>query len=388
MDILMYMFLILIIIYVTQVLLHYNFVYKIKIIFQNIIFSQINSFQKFFSNNKMLNGKFLLTIFAILIAVMLFFKSDFNTPIVENWNVGKTTVTAMPVAISSDGRATNFSGNFYDPSSTRGSGKFVSTPSFQGVLAPRFSNVQYGANIKYNMPDRENLGSPCNPLTFGDMAKENYSTDTKENYGCGTGQCGTSAGVPSCGKGGYGLGHKVGGGYELPTGYANGNYNDVYNTLHADGKTPEQSVVSQPCTDNPTSASLPVGTMTTMDSVGNPEQYVVMNRLMNTSMNSRLRAQGDPIRGDLAITPCQSGWFSVYPTINVDLQPGALNVLAGHQAGESNSKLMELLVNASGGSRTTFGGVDFSDAPSVNMTPQYGSLVSSASTDVNVTAFP
>lgn len=345
----------------------------------------------------MLSGKFFFTLVGIVLAILAICNFDFSSqPIIENWGGNPAfTVTAMPVAVSNNGKATSFSGNYFDPGSLRGSGKFVSVPSYQAVLSPRFSNVQYGANIRYNMPDRENLAAPCNPLTFGDMAKENYvpqtrenhAPQTRENYSCGTGQCGSSEGQ-SCGKGGYGLGHKVAGGYELPVGYANGNFNQVYDTLHLEGKTPEESVVSRPCNDNPVSASLPVGTMTTMDALGNPEQFVVMNRLMNTNMKSRQRALGDPIRGDLAITPCQQGWFSVYPTINVDLNPGALGAVGGHQVGESNSKLMELLINASGGSRTTFGGVDFADAPRTNMTPQYGAALSAASTDVMVTAFP
>lgn len=337
----------------------------------------------------MLSGKFLFTLVGIVLAILAICNFDFSGPaIVENWmGMGAQTVTAHPNIVAPNGKVSAFSGNYFDPGSLRGSGKFVSVPSYQAVLSPRFSNVQYGANIRYNMPDRENLAAPCNPLTFGDMAKENYTPPQKvrEDYSCGTGQCGSSDGQ-SCGKGGYGLGHKVAGGYELPVGYTNGNYSDVYNTLSYDGKPAK--IVSQPCTDNPVNASLPVGTMSTMDALGNPEQFVVMNRLMNTNMKSRLRGLGDPIRGDLAITPCQQGWFSVYPTINTDLQAGAMNVLAGHQAGDTNSKLMELLINASGGSRTTFGGVDFADAPRVNMTTQYGAALGAASTDVHVTSFP
>lgn len=335
----------------------------------------------------MINGKFLFTLIGIIVAVFAVCNTNINQPVIENWwgGIPAQTVTAVPTIMSKNGQQTTaLGGNYFDPNSLRGSGKFVSVPSYQGVLSPRFSNVQYGANIKYNMPDRENMGTPCDPLTFGDMAKENYKPlqssqpETKENYGCGTGKCDTL----SCGKGGYGFGHKLAGGYELPVGYTNGNYSDLYDSL-------EGPVVSRPCTGGYADNSLlPVGTMSTTDNLGNSEQFVVMNRLMNTNMKSKLRALGDPIRGDLAITPCQSGWFSVYPTINVDLQPGAMNVLAGHDAGESNAKLMELLMNASGGARTTFGGVNFEEAPRVNMSPSYSSMLSSANTDLHVTAFP
>lgn len=341
----------------------------------------------------MFSGKFLFTLVGIVLAILAICNFDFSgQPIVENWmGIPSMTVTGQPYTVAPNGATTAFSGNYFDPGSLnmRGSGKFVSVPSYQALLSPRFSNVQYGANIRYNMPDRENLAAPCAPLTFGDMAKENYSAparapqQSRENFSCGTGQCGSSDGQ-SCGKGGYGMGHKVAGGYELPVGYTNGNYADVYNGLTYDGRP--APIVSQPCTDNPVSASLPVGTMTTMDSLGNSEQFVVMNRLMNVQTTSRLRSQGDPIRGDLAITPCQSGWFSVYPRINTDLQPGAMNVLNGD--GESTSKLMQLLVDSSGGARSTFGGVDMTDNFNVNLTPQMKTSLSQAASSVQVTSFP
>jgi hypothetical protein len=345
----------------------------------------------------MFSGKFLFTLVGIVLAILAICNFDFGgQPVVENWmGIPSMTVTGQPYTVAPNGATTAFSGNYFDPGSMnmRGSGKFVSVPSYQALLSPRFSNVQYGANIRYNMPDRENLAAPCAPLTFGDMAKENYvptqrsapavPSATREDYSCGTGQCGASDGL-SCGKGGYGMGHKVAGGYELPVGYTNGNYADVYNGLTYDGKP--APVVSQPCVENPTAASLPVGTMSTMDAFGNSEQFVVMNRLMNVQMSGRLRAQGDPIRGDLAITPCQAGWFSVYPRINTDLQQGAMNVLNGD--GESTSKLMQLLVDSSGGARTTFGGTDMANNPNVNMTPQMKMNLSQASNAVQVTAFP
>jgi hypothetical protein len=251
------------------------------------------------------------------------------------------------------------------------------------MLSPRFSNVQYGANIKYNTPDIDKLGVPCEPLTFGDMAKENYTNNTKnvkENYSCGSGQCGSSG--QDCGKGGYGVGHKIGSGYELPVGYTNGNYQDVYDSLPA-----ASSFRSQPCGDSMNNA-LPIGTMTTMNADGNQEQTVLMDRFYYSNQKSRLQALGCPIRGDVVNVPCQTGWFSVYPRINVDLKAGAMGVLAGANAGESNNKLMELLIQSSGGARTTFGGVDYSDAPNINTVPSYSSTLSAAQGDIVATSFP
>lgn len=346
------------------------------------------------------SGRFLIVLMGIILAILTFCKMDFTgQPIVENWWNGiQFTPVAMPAA-KINGQKVAIGGN-YMANPMMGSGKFVSTPGFQAVLSPRFSNVQYGANIRYNMPDRENLGVPCEPLTFGSMAQENYLKQrgvvaqapvenyqsqasqqvARENYdcaNCGTGQCGGSP--PSCGKGGYGIGHKVAGGYELPSGYAAGNYWDVYDNIKG---------------DKVAGSDLPVGTMTTMDGAGNLNQVVVVSNIMpaTAKSGSRLFAQGDKIRGDLAIVPCQSGWFSVYPNIARDVSEGAMNVLAGAGGGgESYNKLMNLIVSASGGAQTTLGGVDLKDSLpqyNVNMATNMTTDLKAAMGDINVSAFP
>ena len=39
---------------------------------------------------------------------------------------------------------------------------FTIPPNYQSVLSPRFSNVGYGAHIRYNMPDMNELAVPSN----------------------------------------------------------------------------------------------------------------------------------------------------------------------------------------------------------------------------------
>jgi len=323
----------------------------------------------------MLNGKFIVTLTALIMAIFAICNVDFMTqPIIENWWGGiQLSETAVPF-VESGGRFKSANGGGQSSQPQRmalpgnsiinpnmmGSGKFVSVPSYQAVLSPRFSNVNYGANIKYNLPDRENLGSPCDPLTFGDMAKENY----EEN-------------PPSCGKGGYGLGTKVAGGYEIPSGYENGNKSEVLA-----GASGSQIVGSD----------LPIGTMTTMDGAGNMDQVVMYGRLMvsTSKSSSKLRAQGDPIRGDLPIVPCQSGWFSVYPTISRDLQEGAMNVLTDVAPGSSYGSLMNMLVTSTGGAQNTFGGAALNQLPNyqVNMAGSSESALSAGMGDIQVTSFP
>lgn len=362
----------------------------------------------------MSNGKFLLGLAGVLLLTLGLTKLDLGSSdnkVRENfWNGIQFTAGAMPAVQLPNGELSAIGGNYMAPD-MMGSGKFVSTPAFQAVLAPRFSNVQYGANIKYNMPDRVNQAVPCEPLTFGSMAQENYLKQradpvaayqaeqmrssqegynpgqqmpsqmgpgpNRENYDCSS--CSSSGSPAVCGKGGVGLGHKVAGGYELPSGFAAGNYWDVYDSLPG---------------DRIMGGDLPVGNMSTMDSAGNLNQVVMVQHIMpmNNKASSRLRSQGDPIRGDLAIVPCQSGWFSVYPNIARDVQEGAMNVLAGAGGGgESYNKLMNLLVNASGGAQTTLGGVDLADSLpqyNANMSTQMTTSLKNAMTDVQVSAFP
>lgn len=323
------------------------------------------------------NSKLLLTIVGIIFAIFALFNVDKSVPIVENWQgMGSMTVTAIPGVKGPDGRVSAAGGNYIG--NMNGSGKFFSNPNFQAMLSPRLDNNSYGASIRYNTPDRKNMAAPCDPLTFGDMAKENYT----ENY-CGDGGCGGGSSV-SCGKGGYGMGHNVAGGYELPSNYTSGNYQNVYDSLPG-------PVVSRPCDGESHSADLPVGTMSMMDSNGNVEQVVTFNRLMNTNMKSRKRGQGDYIRGDLPIPPHVGEWFNVNPMLNVDLNAGAMNVLNGVGSGETYNELMNLLVTSSGGARTTFGGVDLKqEMPNYRPNMANAALVNATQGmgDIQVSNFP
>jgi hypothetical protein len=355
--------------------------------------SKINIFHFSFisSYNKMLGKKFLFMLFAILVGIYALCNTTFQTgAVVENfWGGASFSSRAIPGAIV-NGQEVALPGNF-DPSSMMGSKKFFSTPNFQANLSPRFSNIDYGANIRYNAPDRKNMGVPCSPMEFGNMAKENYNSahrrmnemdQTKEGY-CG------SASAPSCGKGGVGansnaIGSVINSDYNLPAGYANGNFNKVYESLPG-------TVVSSACGSRENNSDLPLGTMTTMDSNGDQSQFIAFDRIMpaNNKGSSRLRSQGDPIRGDLNIAPCAAAWFSVYPNLARDVQEGAMNVLAGAGGGGDNyNALMKTIVQASGGTQTTLGGVDLSSTDLVNIGVQNSMIFGAGNSDISVSAFP
>lgn len=335
----------------------------------------------------MIGSKFMFTFIGIILAIFALLNLNFSTPVVEGfWGGIQLGTTVQSSAKLPSGEKVAIGGNFLNTSAL-GSNKFVSVPSYQAMLSPRFSNLNYGADIKYNMPDRVNMASPCDPLTFGDMANEKFMMNKRENFipktvqrenyeggcaNCGSGSCGGGC-SPSCGKGAVGLGHKFAMGYELPPDvHAPGNWNQIHDSLPGDTITNE----------------LPVGTMATVNGAGESEQVVVYNNLMFAPRpTSRAFAQSDFFRGDLAIVPCQSGWFSVYPNIATDINPGAMKVMNGE--GDSNNATLSLLASSSG--RNTFGGVNLAETAtpySANMAMQSQTKLSAGLNDITVSAFP
>jgi len=90
----------------------------------------------------------------------------------------------------------------------------------------------------------------------------------------------------------------------------------------------------------------------------NQANPVVFDRYIVANRHSRLRAQGDKIRGDLAIAPCNSGWFQVSVTPSIDLEAGALSVLGG-TCNEQGQSIASLINMDSGGAVTALQGINF-----------------------------
>jgi len=220
-------------------------------------------------------------------------------------------------------------------------GQFYSVPGqYQSLLAPRMSSIDIGANVMYSLPDQKHMAVPKNPLTFGKMVAENYTP-----------------GVGKAGNGGNGLASA--------------------NSMDGSGEVLRSQVRSEEYPD--VSDMIPVGDMTTMNALGETEQPIVYDRLIHANRNSRLRGQGDPIRGDLAIVPRTGELWApaVHPT--VDLQQGALNVMAGpnNDAARSMTQLMNLY---SSGTDTEVAGM--------NMTQQFKETdLGAGLSDITVTAF-
>lgn len=248
-------------------------------------------------------------------------------------------------------------------------GDFYSIPGqYQAMLSPRMNGqIDFGANIRYNVPSEKHMASPRNPvplataMDMSNMVNESYE---RENYDCGS--CSTSA--AGCKKSGLPLDFKQRQhGVNVPAGYAAGNFNDVTQKVYEDSSHPAAE------------SMLPVGTMTTINALGETVQPIVYDRFVYANRNSRLRGQGDMIRGDLAIVPHAPEWFrpSVHPSI--DLQEGAMNVMGG--IGNSTSQdLAQLITSSSAGTATTIGGI--------NTTNMFQTHLGSGLNDVAVSAFP
>jgi len=314
----------------------------------------------------MMDTKIFLTLVGLAVAIAAICKSQGSSDVREGfWGNPSRTVKVMRAHKPMHGPAYSLPGNVSPAQIQKGS--FVSTPSFQSNLSPRFGSVDYGANIRYNMPSYKNQAVPCDPLAAADMVKE--------DYGCGKG-CASDSGVAKCGKGGVSLGAPL-------LGVSHGDHishepsyvsamNKAYKD-HSAGDVADDGIVA-------------VSDMTTTTASGQIQQGVTFDRLVFANQQSRLRSQGDPIRGDLAIprNTCNVGWFRVSANPSVDLQQGALSVIGGVTNKESRDTA-DMLFNESGG-YNDFGpastGVDMS------MSNQFKSSLQAGLGDLQVTAFP
>lgn len=300
----------------------------------------------------MFNGRFIATLIALFAAVLAICK--FNTRESSNEGFGFGGLPSMTWKVDrvmAGSQQAAQKGDFYSVPGT-----------YQAILNPRFSNTQYGSQIRYNMPSYDNMATPCDPLTFGNMAKENYQEGYTENYGCGS--CGGGCSAVSCQKGGAPKAISAGAPL-MESDYAAGNYNQVVAEAN-------QAMSYPDATD-----MVPVGDMTTVNALGETVQPIVYDRFIYANRNSRLRGLGDPIRGDLPIVPCAADWFrpSVHP--NIDLQEGAMNVIGG--VDNSTTRALAELINTTSGDHTIAG---------VNMASMRNMTTGSSMADLNVTAFP
>jgi hypothetical protein len=317
----------------------------------------------------LINSKFFFTLVGLIVAVFAICNTNMSPVTSEGfWMNGSRAVTVEKVAHNKKtNQMTSLGRKSHE---MRGHNKFVSYPSYQGMLSPRFGNYDVGANIRYNPPSYKNQAVPCNPLDFGDMAQENYK-GPRENYSgaCGSGCGGSNCGVAKCGKGGVSLGRNT-----SRNGESIGddpNYTSAMNKVYDEyGESSGSAMVSQ-------------GDMTTIDSEGKTDQVVVYDRYIYANPTPFGYGQGDPIRGDLKISSpaISENYFRPHQakTPSLYLNPGAINVIAGNR-NETNNQLSEFLYEETGGYSDTPGG-------DLSMANQLQTSLGSGMSDIRVSSF-
>lgn len=175
-------------------------------------------------------------------------------------------------------------------------------PSYQSTLAPRFSNVDYGAYIRYNLPNINNLASPMNPLTNGPNMLANIP----------------AAGMPSCNQ--VGMGERS---------MMVENYEPIVKLSGSRAPAMQNAQQVQQLADSGVIQARNQPPVSVQSAGGVVEQPIIYDRFVFANQKSRLYGHGDPIRGDVKCNPINDGWFrpSVHP--NIDLRAGAMQILNG-----------------------------------------------------------
>jgi hypothetical protein len=228
---------------------------------------------------------------------------------------------------------------------------FAAPPNFQAMLTPRCGiSVGLPASITYNMPNSKN------------MAYRTDSAFAAANTNCGAGNISS---LP--------INQTINNNASL----SSSTMPPVRENFQAGNNGPMNN--QQPSMLNMSGIEMPAKAMAGADGLPNLNNAVVFNRYMAANPDSRIRGLGCPIRGDLPVIPCSTGWFQVSARPSRTLQQGAMNVLGGVTNSTTNE--MNTLINMnSGGAITTLSGV--------NMSNEMGQCLSGAGQTVQATAFP
>lgn len=223
---------------------------------------------------------------------------------------------------------------------------FVEVPgNYQSLLAPRMSNVDYGAHIKYNMPNAAHLGvNSASPISYKNLVTPAQSACNQPQIE-GYASCGARGGVKTSSMKSAGM-------------------NPVSTYTETADLLPVQNMGSGPL----------------VNALGETAaQPIIYDRYIYANQKSRLHTLGDPLRGDLPIVPQKNQWFrpSVHP--NIDLRNGAIAVMSGMDNATSK-ELLALQHASAGGMLDTGAGIQYSVQKQLSS--------SNAQGDIHVTSFP
>ena len=237
--------------------------------------------------------------------------------------------------------------------------------NFQSSLSPRFSNVNYGANIRYNLPSHDNMGVPKNPISydyddFKETVVENFQTEGSDDPNWNMVPRSESDLPNFNDKAWKRIKNKNNRSSKPSCGNKNG--------LRSDGAN-EYTQVSD---------MLPVNDMETVASTMNRQdpsiqskagkqsrsgtQPIVYDRFVYANAKSRLRNSSDPFRGDLPIVPVlpesnRNSLVMFRPSVapHIDLNKGYLAAAGGYD-NTTNNQLRSLMNASIDGTLQTFGG--------------------------------
>ncbi len=253
-------------------------------------------------------------------------------------------------------------------------GQMYSIPgTYQAMLNPRQAGmVDYGANIRYNFPDQSNLAANMGTLNYANMVgqnKENYCGMNKENY-CGENKESYCTNGKNCNDGGCSShmkssNAKMSANMVSPN-FSAGNYKQQMNQLSYTNPTDQLPVRGMGMAANA------LGT-------GENVQPIIYDRYIYANQKSFQHGLGDPIRGDLPITPLNQGWFSPASSPQTMLRSGALASMGGLD-NDTSKQLMALKTAVSGGGIDTGGGVNYA--------VQKSAYASMGGGDIKFSAFP
>ena len=118
------------------------------------------------------------------------------------------------------------------------------------------------------------------------------------------------------------------------------------------------------------------------------QRIVLNNSLMFVNKRNRTQAQGDPIRGDIPVAPCNTGWFQVSANPATMLKQSALAVMGGVGSGGNTQaeRNASLIYDVTAGLVTPIGGVDYSRNGSLIANNITGKLAGD-NTTIQYTAF-
>lgn len=263
-------------------------------------------------------NKFLVTLISIVIAMFAICKLNTKSNTIENYLNFPLTVKRVVDVVDNKGNATTTMNNLQFGTETKGNSlgsaqvanslQFFKPTYPQQTISPRFQTGLRGT-MKQNLNDN-----------YLAIPGKNGNGQIKEGYGgCGSGEC--DGFYPSCNKDGVGNGIPTGAGPEVSSNYVSPTYKTAWDGIYGDKINQNQS-------------ELPVGTMQSVNASGSegPSDTVVIERFMTTTKRrGRGFAQGDPIRGDLAILPCGPAWFRPSSDPSRDLRTGAMAVMGGIQ---------------------------------------------------------